>query len=199
MLCSTDVVHELSNLHHISSSYIFFYAMDDTAKSLMKMYLIAYLNHKQSILNYIHILILNLTSVYEKLSLDILKWSVFIVSIWSLTSKNKNKVAFVVTMQSFFQLNLMQPVITVHRCESFLCTLRLHFLAVAWLTVKSCSRCCAVGSERSGWVCLGGSGWTWGCVLNFVVSFAALCDMHPMRALFLIPRNPPPKLKSRKW
>lgn len=81
MLCSTDVVHELSNLHHISSSYIFFYAMDDTANSLMKMYLIAYLNHKQSILNYIHILILNLTSVYEKLSLDILKWSVFIVSI----------------------------------------------------------------------------------------------------------------------
>lgn len=28
---------------------------------------------------------------------------------------------------------------------------------------------------------------------------AALCDMHPMRALFLIPRNPPPKLKSKKW
>ncbi|KAF0038247.1 hypothetical protein F2P81_008731 [Scophthalmus maximus] len=27
----------------------------------------------------------------------------------------------------------------------------------------------------------------------------ALCDMHPMRALFLIPRNPPPKLKSKKW
>ncbi|XP_030000881.1 mitogen-activated protein kinase kinase kinase kinase 4 isoform X3 [Sphaeramia orbicularis] len=26
-----------------------------------------------------------------------------------------------------------------------------------------------------------------------------LCDMHPMRALFLIPRNPPPKLKSKKW
>uniref|UniRef100_A0A8C7E6F3 non-specific serine/threonine protein kinase n=1 Tax=Naja naja TaxID=35670 RepID=A0A8C7E6F3_NAJNA len=26
-----------------------------------------------------------------------------------------------------------------------------------------------------------------------------LCDMHPMRALFLIPRNPSPKLKSRKW
>lgn len=28
---------------------------------------------------------------------------------------------------------------------------------------------------------------------------AALCDMHPMRALFLIPRNPPPRLKSKKW
>ncbi|XP_045745922.1 misshapen-like kinase 1 isoform X19 [Mirounga angustirostris] len=26
-----------------------------------------------------------------------------------------------------------------------------------------------------------------------------LCDMHPMRALFLIPRNPPPRLKSKKW
>ncbi|XP_022088034.1 mitogen-activated protein kinase kinase kinase kinase 4-like isoform X2 [Acanthaster planci] len=26
-----------------------------------------------------------------------------------------------------------------------------------------------------------------------------LCDMHPMRALFLIPRNVPPKLKSKKW
>jgi len=26
-----------------------------------------------------------------------------------------------------------------------------------------------------------------------------LCDMHPMRALFLIPRNAPPRLKSRKW
>lgn len=23
--------------------------------------------------------------------------------------------------------------------------------------------------------------------------------MHPMRALFLIPRNPPPRLKSKKW
>ena len=29
--------------------------------------------------------------------------------------------------------------------------------------------------------------------------FLALCDMHPMRALFLIPRNPPPRLKSSKW
>uniref|UniRef100_A0A2K6N596 non-specific serine/threonine protein kinase n=2 Tax=Rhinopithecus TaxID=542827 RepID=A0A2K6N596_RHIBE len=27
----------------------------------------------------------------------------------------------------------------------------------------------------------------------------SLCDMHPMRALFLIPRNPPPRLKSKKW
>lgn len=27
-----------------------------------------------------------------------------------------------------------------------------------------------------------------------------LCDMHPMRALFLIPRNPAPRLKQqKKW
>ncbi|XP_026062480.1 TRAF2 and NCK interacting kinase a isoform X7 [Carassius auratus] len=26
-----------------------------------------------------------------------------------------------------------------------------------------------------------------------------LCDMHPMRALFLIPRSPAPRLKSKKW
>ena len=25
-----------------------------------------------------------------------------------------------------------------------------------------------------------------------------LCELHPMRALFLIPRNPPPKLKKEK-
>ncbi|GAU94415.1 hypothetical protein RvY_06193 [Ramazzottius varieornatus] len=25
------------------------------------------------------------------------------------------------------------------------------------------------------------------------------CDLHPMRALFLIPRHPPPRLKSKKW
>jgi len=31
------------------------------------------------------------------------------------------------------------------------------------------------------------------------VTVTALCEMHPMRALFLIPRNPPPKLKTRKW
>lgn len=26
-----------------------------------------------------------------------------------------------------------------------------------------------------------------------------LCNMHPMRALFLIPRSPPPALKKQKW
>jgi len=26
-----------------------------------------------------------------------------------------------------------------------------------------------------------------------------LCDMHPMRALFLIPRNPAPRLRDKKW
>ena len=36
--------------------------------------------------------------------------------------------------------------------------------------------------------------------MNHIVDcFAALCDLHPMRALFLIPRNPPPRLKSKKW
>lgn len=33
----------------------------------------------------------------------------------------------------------------------------------------------------------------------FMRLLPALCDMHPMRALFLIPRNPPPRLKSKKW
>lgn len=35
----------------------------------------------------------------------------------------------------------------------------------------------------------------------YLIAFdiSALCDMHPMRALFLIPRNPPPRLKSKKW
>lgn len=33
----------------------------------------------------------------------------------------------------------------------------------------------------------------------FMCLLPALCDMHPMRALFLIPRNPPPRLKSKKW
>lgn len=37
--------------------------------------------------------------------------------------------------------------------------------------------------------------WSWLCFW----SLAALCDMHPMRALFLIPRNPAPRLKSKKW
>uniref|UniRef100_A0A670J1T0 non-specific serine/threonine protein kinase n=1 Tax=Podarcis muralis TaxID=64176 RepID=A0A670J1T0_PODMU len=35
------------------------------------------------------------------------------------------------------------------------------------------------------------------CFFSYL--FLALCDMHPMRALFLIPRNPPPRLKSKKW
>ena len=36
--------------------------------------------------------------------------------------------------------------------------------------------------------------WCW--ILHF--SIPALCDMHPMRALFLIPRSEPPRLKSKK-
>lgn len=35
--------------------------------------------------------------------------------------------------------------------------------------------------------------------LEMAESQPPLCDMHPMRALFLIPRNPPPRLKSKKW
>lgn len=38
-----------------------------------------------------------------------------------------------------------------------------------------------------------------GCSKEVSFLSLALCDMHPMRALFLIPRNPPPKLKSKKW
>jgi serine/threonine protein kinase len=35
--------------------------------------------------------------------------------------------------------------------------------------------------------------------LEMAESQPPLCDMHPMRALFLIPRNPPPRLKSKRW
>lgn len=32
-----------------------------------------------------------------------------------------------------------------------------------------------------------------------VMLMTFLGEMHPMRALFLIPRNPPPRLKSKRW
>lgn len=35
--------------------------------------------------------------------------------------------------------------------------------------------------------------------LEMAESQPPLCDLHPMRALFLIPRNPPPRLKNKKW
>lgn len=36
--------------------------------------------------------------------------------------------------------------------------------------------------------------------IEMAESHPPLCDLHPMRALFLIPRNPPPRLKTgRKW
>ncbi|XP_045472388.1 serine/threonine-protein kinase mig-15 isoform X10 [Harmonia axyridis] len=35
--------------------------------------------------------------------------------------------------------------------------------------------------------------------LEMAESQPPLCELHPMRALFLIPRNPPPRLKSKKW
>ncbi|XP_057326920.1 serine/threonine-protein kinase mig-15 isoform X1 [Microplitis mediator] len=35
--------------------------------------------------------------------------------------------------------------------------------------------------------------------LEMAESQPPLCDLHPMRALFLIPRNMPPRLKSKKW
>uniref|UniRef100_A0A3B4E106 non-specific serine/threonine protein kinase n=1 Tax=Pygocentrus nattereri TaxID=42514 RepID=A0A3B4E106_PYGNA len=37
------------------------------------------------------------------------------------------------------------------------------------------------------------------CLFSSFTAHPALCDMHPMRALFLIPRNPPPRLKSKTW
>ncbi|XP_060809517.1 serine/threonine-protein kinase mig-15 isoform X1 [Amyelois transitella] len=35
--------------------------------------------------------------------------------------------------------------------------------------------------------------------LEMAESQPPLCDLHPMRALFLIPRNAPPRLKAKKW
>ncbi len=57
--------------------------------------------------------------------------------------------------------------------------------------------CCHLLSQSDNWT----HGWKSllsACLIALLFP-SALCDMHPMRALFLIPRNPPPKLKSKKW
>lgn len=62
----------------------------------------------------------------------------------------------------------------------------------AWTQGATGSSSCTV---RPGWA------WVWPPNPSWPLSrsLAALCDMHPMRALFLIPRNPAPRLKSKKW
>jgi len=59
------------------------------------------------------------------------------------------------------------------------------------------------GNHWSTWVV-----WVYACniaVGDFLINkwaifvSAALCELHPMRALFLIPRNPAPRLRTKKW